>query len=551
VARCANLVECYVPVDGGARFIFPGSFPHQQISTAHDTAVRFIHRSARDFLVESEGGVAFLQSCNISVQDALRRLTLASAIAFLLNTEETFFWRPLRYASSIQADCWTSLETSAVDTVFAEAQVRNPWEWPSLASEACCEGRSWHHTYLEPLCPDISLLDNFTYELTAQFSMVAYIEAKLAGLDSGSASLVAGYSTVCAILSPWVTSGASRREFIGRLEHYLSWTESLTLVHNLHRHVCSHFLVSGCLWHHVQLALTHLYCSGDDKEATRALAGFLQGLSSKEVQSSYVEGWLIYSATDEMPLPVICLSPDEAAGCVKDFQVYDVFVIHLATQDPAEWGLNALSFCSLSPAGLERFFEVGSTVNEALRKLVLAADETSSMFTMNSAILEFDECLAAILNQYLDELTPVEIARILFLHRNRPRLGFSKGKFCKVVNNKDHASSKTMSEEETDCYSSRIDPEDDSELGNSIRRLLSKWGQQNPTSIQDYQLEVSDSDEGKRYDAHYGDLGQYGVSTDEADGEDVDEEDHSPCSQTAREDNDHSATRDTEFILRP
>jgi hypothetical protein len=201
--------------------------------------------------------------------------------------------------------------------------------------------------------------------------------------------------------------------------------------------------------------------------------------------------------------------------------------------------------------GSSLLFEVGSTVNEALRKLVLAADETSTMFTMNYAILEFDECLAAILNQYLDELTPVEIARILFLHRNRPRQGFSKGKFCKVVNDMDHAPSKPMSEEETDCHSSRIDPEDDSELCNSIRRLLSKWCQQNPTSIQDYQLEVSDSDEGTRYDGHYGDLGQYEVTTDEADGEDVDEEDHTPYSQTTREDSDHSATRDTEFIIRP
>ncbi|KAK5053339.1 hypothetical protein LTR84_002313 [Exophiala bonariae] len=539
LARCASLVEFYAR-DILSYTSFPGSFPYRQLSKANKTAVRFIHRSARDFLAESEGGVNFLQSCNISVQDAIRRLTFASIIAFSLNTDEVSSQRPLRNASSIQAEFWGSPETSAVDKFFAEAQARNPLEWPSLAPEAYCKDRDWDHNYEEPLCTDISLLDNLTYNWTVEFSMSAYLEAKLAGLGSGTASLVAGYSLVRVILNPSFSFDASGREFIDRLEQYLSWTEQLTLVHNLHREFCSHTLVTGCLWQHVQLALIHAYCDGGVKEVIPASGSFLQGLWSKEVQSSYVEGWLIYTENlyERRSYPVICLVPGDAASCAKRYSGYDIFVIHMATQDSAEWGLHALSFCSFSPAGLERFFEVESTANEALQKIILAADKTSRLYTMFHAPEQFGGCLVAILNQYLDELTPVDIARILFLHRHSPMLGVSKGKFCEMVNNGDYVSLSIMSKEEIDRHWCEVVPEDDFKLCNSIRRLLAKWSQQNALalSFEDFQLEKSDSDEEPRHDDHDRDLGHQEARFEEVEGEDVDEGDHLPDPQTTGED---------------
>ncbi|KAJ9605379.1 hypothetical protein H2200_010036 [Cladophialophora chaetospira] len=178
VARCANLVECYVLHESPQHTRFPDSFPYEHVSRAHNTAVRFIHRSARDFLVESEGGVAFLQSCRMSDEDALRKMVLASATSFLANTAWKNPGRLLKFARGIRANCWTSLEISAIDTVFAELQAREPWTMPSLVSTAscACHQASQYYDEFSPLCLDLSLLDNLTYTHLVDKQVVSYLK---------------------------------------------------------------------------------------------------------------------------------------------------------------------------------------------------------------------------------------------------------------------------------------------------------------------------------------------------------------------------------------
>ncbi|KIW27859.1 uncharacterized protein PV07_07560 [Cladophialophora immunda] len=75
VARCACLVEYYDSTDVVGKF--SESFSYESLVKSYRTGVRFIHRSAQDFLLENDRGAELVNACRISEREARQRLLLA------------------------------------------------------------------------------------------------------------------------------------------------------------------------------------------------------------------------------------------------------------------------------------------------------------------------------------------------------------------------------------------------------------------------------------------------------------------------------------------
>ncbi|ETI19492.1 hypothetical protein G647_09326 [Cladophialophora carrionii CBS 160.54] len=131
VARCANLVEFdREDIWYHSSPEFPAEFSYESLEKARTTNIRFIHRSAQDFLVESEKGAALLQSGGIAEQDAIKLLMLSSAVISTIDQSDVSAERVFAYGSDIRREFWTPYETYVADSVFASVQVRNPWGLP-------------------------------------------------------------------------------------------------------------------------------------------------------------------------------------------------------------------------------------------------------------------------------------------------------------------------------------------------------------------------------------------------------------------------------------
>ena len=191
-ARYAGLVECFErPLRRESEL--PSTFPHEALRKVYGIGACFIHRSAQDFLVDSEKGASLLQSCGISGQDALRRLMAASAVQFLLEDQERSLHTPLTWARLIEPASWTHLETSVVDSLFSTLQARRPLLMPSLPSKDNSQDDDVH-CICWIVCPQLSTLENLTFAHTVEQQLIAYLQAKLNSLDSEKLHLVAAYA---------------------------------------------------------------------------------------------------------------------------------------------------------------------------------------------------------------------------------------------------------------------------------------------------------------------------------------------------------------------
>ncbi|KIW63158.1 hypothetical protein PV04_10026 [Phialophora macrospora] len=105
VARCGNLVEFGELASWlQPRLEFPPELSYESLKKAARMEIRFIHRSAQDFLVETEEGAALLQSCGVSDQDALKLLMLSSAVISTIDLSDQSAGRASIYGSHIQRD---------------------------------------------------------------------------------------------------------------------------------------------------------------------------------------------------------------------------------------------------------------------------------------------------------------------------------------------------------------------------------------------------------------------------------------------------------------
>lgn len=230
VARCAGLVEV-VATTSSRQLRFPKAFPFEAIVKSHGREARFIHRSARDFLLDSERGGAFLRSCSVSDQDALKRLMMASAVTFRINDWDERISRPLEFGRFRSVEFCTLFGISGVDTLLSTYQSRFPLKLPPLSDQIAY---GWHCCLpgsLSVLSAHLSPAENLTFGLAAIYEMTAYFEAKLPTLDPALSKTVAGFS-LCAHLRSRSWRNPIGNDLFDTLKPYLSATQTVTLYYN-------------------------------------------------------------------------------------------------------------------------------------------------------------------------------------------------------------------------------------------------------------------------------------------------------------------------------
>lgn len=434
VARCAGLIEWVEPDSEPRRSIcLSETSHHRALVKAHKRELRFIHLSAQDFVLETELGIGLRQTCGISDQDAFKRLLLARATIFLINTHDLDEESVLSWVDRIDKESWTPCETTIVDVVFETFLSRGP-DRMSLKRPKVEDSNSliiFRFSRIEALCPTLAPVDNTKFSVATSRSMLAYIEAKLPVIDTERASLLAGFCLVCLILTDW----DQPLELVSILVSHLSWTQDIELCYGAGETGHFSFSVNRPLWQHAQLALTHRYhapelqCSEErerERKRVQSICNLFHDFPRGNGVANNVEGCIIGIWNQGW---VICPVADEVLAPHRQYlSKIHVFKIHTSLNEPGRQEAISLSFQGWSPAGVVHFFEIDAKANQALQKLFFNQD-------LGAHDESGGEHLATILNDHLAELSPAEIAEIVSLHGHEPRLIFSKGKFRGVDGN--------------------------------------------------------------------------------------------------------------------
>ncbi|KIX97512.1 uncharacterized protein Z520_06964 [Fonsecaea multimorphosa CBS 102226] len=427
VVRCAGLVEVSEQdIDG----YFPETFPYKALDRVHRLRAGFIHRSAQDFLVDSERGAALLQACGISELEALRRVMTARSVIFLVNDNSSSDASILRAARQIKGASWTGFDSEVIDHTLRTVLKRTPRVFPPPLTENKHSNVSHvNHVDGEDLlceglvCPLLSPLQNIVFICCLQFGLTPYLKGKLGVLEQEELTLVAGF---CASLlldldrgGFWPDGADYDYEILAMLKPHLSWTLNLTLCHYWPG-ADFYLYVSRPFWQHIRAY------SGKGFGNDTALKALRCQLEALDVSGSYSTGQALhlrawFVAED---LQLVCTEPDESTALVvstlaKDFDIFKINII----LEPSAPGVQ---FYQCSPRGLERFLEIDSSTSESLHK---AFSESPSPFPDSAA-----ECIADILNRRIASLTAVEIAGIVLSHREWGihHCTFSDGQFHAV-----------------------------------------------------------------------------------------------------------------------
>ncbi|KAK5219588.1 hypothetical protein LTR72_007972 [Exophiala xenobiotica] len=361
VARCAGLVECTYRGRG-----LPDIVPYENLARMRVLEVRFIHRSAQDFLIESESGRALLHSCSISEQEALKRLTTASALSFL-SDDYGSLKSPLHFATYLREESWTAFETSIADNLFSAEHHRDPFKFDYLDHEMTC--------------PQLSPVENLSFYVAMWYDMTAYLASKLTEYEPTKASTVAGISMCYYINNRRGYFRMAKVDFIGVLQPYLCHARTLTLqckfrVLPVRDWDTSHYVTAGPLWQHLYLALATTwfrYFSDLGRESPEVSNVFDFIFSSCKGEELDLECRILLIAggrwTRIVPAPDD--DKDEADGAVlnRTDTWGDVceFKIRMAVRGFAEMSGSSVDFLQYSPRGLDRFFDIENSINKTLR----------------------------------------------------------------------------------------------------------------------------------------------------------------------------------------
>ncbi|KAK7894477.1 hypothetical protein LTR67_006238 [Exophiala xenobiotica] len=366
VARCAGLVECtYCPPELGLE----DTYPYKNLSRMRVTVVRFIHRSAQDFLIEGESGRALLQSCSISEQDALKRLTTALALLFLTDKNDHMIRRPLRFAGYLHEESWTAFETSIADNLFSAQHRRDPF----------------NDDYLDygMTCPQLSPVENLACYVAMCLQLTAYFAAKLTDYEPTKSSLVAGISMCYYSNNSHKFFEETNADFIGALQPHLSHARTLTLQGKFRTTAVwdnSYYVAARPLWQHLYLALTTaLFRLGRDRLKSQVASSICDSIfSSCEGEEPDLECRIILTLGGSMAriVPAPDDDNDDDDGAVLDRTDtcgYGSFKIRMAVHGFGQLSGSSVDFLQYSPGGLDRFFDIGPSINKSLR---MALDRT-------------------------------------------------------------------------------------------------------------------------------------------------------------------------------
>ena len=493
VARCAGLVECTHNSLRGRPF--PDTYPYKNLAKMRDTKVKFIHRSAQDFLAEGEKGSALLQSCSISEQDALKRLMTASALTYLINRVDTDVDTPLYYARCIHGGSWTAFETSMADNLFSAQHLRKPSKTFYGFSE------------LVVTCPQLSPVENLTFWLTAGFRLAAYLAAKLTVYDPAKSSLLAGFSMYLLVNDLTVRHYVlddTDADFIGMLQPYLRHTQTLTLHYHAPARVTGNisYAASRPIWQHIYLALTSWFFELGPKSrkdgGLNPLFDFI--LSSSNGEGVVPECWIlgISGGREARIIPEPDDTDDAAVSNKADTCGSDIFKIRMTVHGFGELSGSSMDFLQFSPGGLDRFFEIEPSMNETLRRTLdhLPLGEALGFVRGDMAP---GRNMATILNGHLDELSPADVADVVCLHRYRSSFAFSKGRIHGTTDDEKTAWEKRLQGGNFDD-DFETDPEHDPILCEILKRLQHEWAEEALLYATWTALPDSSDDDSESYD---------------------------------------------------
>lgn len=422
VARCANLIEL-VPVEQEDRSDSE-DFAHDELSIADQFQVRFIHRSALDFLVDNEKGAALLRSYNMTEQEAVIRLMIASVTRFLVHSASSNIEKCLLLGSMVDAEFWEKDGTSALDIVFPTLQARFPKKMPPFQLDTLVPAVM---PSFEVACSQLSPLENVMFGFVARFTMVAYTEAKLRALDSEKIPLAAGLA-ICLSARDFgydrVRGGGD--DFLIMLRKYLPMTlltQNTSLWYKLALHSDDEWIIATCpMWQHLTLAFAHAYFYQTLLKSEQDFLGLIQTFAGVVKNGvSGVEG-CIFSREGIAMCPDIFPGPDEPAKCLMErFRRKDVMRVLVKPFASIRGTAFSLEFTHYSPGGISRYLELGHPRKESLQR---SFDENASLYDLYR---DTGKCLVAILNDHLEDLSPKDIASVVFYLGSDPCVIFSKG----------------------------------------------------------------------------------------------------------------------------
>lgn len=406
VARCAGLVEVFfaIPFED-SDLELPEYTSFKDLHKATRLGVRFIHRSAQDFVRESEEANLVLESCNISDADAAGRLTIASALCFLFETQNkkvqlASFSRALQYSHLVaEAKSWTNSMTIVMDSLFIDA-----------ASREFC----WIRTrpFFSPqYSAELSLLQNVTFIFATVCNLNDYIQVKLQSTESKKLAAVAAL-ILCVHLRNLEVEACE--ELLSLLKPYLIWSRGINLNYTVrvdsttavdvpsNASLCSHAYTTL-----LNTALDSKLCRkwGGEIGAFGALLGPVD-------ERKLFDAWMVLEPAS-MGHRVLFPEPHDISAASSMLSEFEFFKIPITPKSYPKLEEIEVSPIQWSPRGLAQFLDL-QRLNNILILFIRGFRLARGRIGDDDA---FPRCLAAVLNTYLDKLMPEELAKRVWCHR--------------------------------------------------------------------------------------------------------------------------------------
>ncbi|KIW42143.1 hypothetical protein, variant [Exophiala oligosperma] len=398
VANCAGLVEIERDLDRMEAV-------YEHLVEASGVGLKFIHRCVQDFLLESEVGAHFLQSCNVPREDATKRLMTASALGYILSTKSIFFAEALDYAEHIVPESWTPSETNILDSLFSAMYSRLKAGQEEADSSILLE------------CPQLSEMENLAFGHAAYRRMIPYLQAKMAVTDLEKTTPAAGL-----IVSAIVRHHSELSDDMAKmLQPYISWTQYISL-----RYFVDHkgplIPVSLPLWQHYFIGrLNTKECFHDGfraKSRNNCLDLDIRSilLDNSNCSRPAMSAFFIAAPYGEF-------LPDPGNKDADESLLhYEAFKGKMTVPESGGFDWRLVNFKQYSPEGLRRFVKIQPKMEDSPQYdefregyAVVGADEQA-----------YYEYTTNILNDNIPILSPAEIADVICIGM---RYLFSNGRF--------------------------------------------------------------------------------------------------------------------------
>lgn len=445
LARCAGLIECSDRRDmhRHERTALPVDTPHAKLKHLDRSRVRFVHRSAQDFLRESSKEVSARVFGAFSNEDVVSRVLDAAIIRFCMNYDELksgWVLPTLRSASSITRTGWESRTTRSLDILFSElcTQIggdKSALDVPSTIA-ICLEGYGFLVT-----SPRLSPQDNLTYIMAAVHSLFPYIRSKIETLDINQSTTGLALS-LCNTLRKDLEAS---EKFAQSFDKPLNTMLMLSLEYWIfpYHHPISMIISTRHVWEHLAIACAAAVCNDPDAEyylpeRLSKLCHHMQAV--EEDQQGDVEGLLIDSLERNNHTMSLVPMPDDWSDEQLQQWPTNNIVVHIRlslrvarSTDPQHDDPYAIpQFLRLRIAGTVRFLNLSSTQSAELQQAWSTAPRVLSIVSW------YRHNMAEVWNACLAWVPPQETIQLLGSHDGQSFLGpqiFCDGRLQKADEN--------------------------------------------------------------------------------------------------------------------